>query len=129
MIDRLVVGFDWYGCRAPLIHKEQGTIMIDFLSNDAVFAIALAYVGILTGGRFFFGLKIAKFSKAPPLKSYLFKPLPIVTMFMAANWLGDDATALKAAATTLCLLVMCHSAFKIGGLRGLMARNRLDQGS
>jgi hypothetical protein len=108
--------------------QGEGRTMIDFLSNDAVFLIAIGYVGFFTVGRFYFGQKLMKVATQPMLKTYLFKPAPLVAMFVLADLFGEHSAVLKAVATTLCMFVMFHAAFKIGCLRGSLARHRLGRG-
>jgi hypothetical protein len=98
--------------------------MIEFLSDSAVFGITLVYVSAFMFVRYYIGKKLDKYSDAPALHTYLFKPLPMMVMFLIADWLGDSSTALKAVATTLCLFIMCHAAYKIGGLLRLLASQR-----
>lgn len=102
--------------------------MIEFLSAGGVFGITLGYVVMFTMARFYFGRQLAKVSTAAPLKSYLFKPLPLVCLFLVAGIAGEHAIALKAVATTLCIMVMLQSAYKVGGLKGSIARQKLRGG-
>jgi hypothetical protein len=96
--------------------------VIDFLSADGVFAIALTYVVMFTLARLYWGHKLAKTSPVPSFTTYAYKPLPLIAIFLLADFLGDNAVALKCVATTLCLFFMFQSAFKVGGLRGALAR-------